>query len=225
MISTQTRGVGRNRNLALSYANADICLFADDDVCSRDDVEKLVTEEFEAHPDADVMIFHLETDDAQRALQSYRTTRKCRAWERKPWGSVRVAVRLSAVKRANVWFTTLFGGGCVFPAGEDSIWIREAWKKGLRFYVSDKTIGKVSFDTSTWFTGYDEKLFFGKGAYCKAVHPVTYRIWLLYYLWRYAHKGEMKAKQKLRWMKIGAACYPRLMGYDEYCASMEEKRG
>ena len=32
MITTNTRGVGINRNIALMYANADICLFADDDV-------------------------------------------------------------------------------------------------------------------------------------------------------------------------------------------------
>ena len=30
MITTDTRGVGVNRNLALTYAQGDICLFADD---------------------------------------------------------------------------------------------------------------------------------------------------------------------------------------------------
>ena len=40
MVSTNTRGVGVNRNLTLMYASADICLFADDDIVYRDDVEK-----------------------------------------------------------------------------------------------------------------------------------------------------------------------------------------
>ena len=54
MISTQTRGVGINRNTALMYASAEICLFADDDVKYVDNVEQLVLGEFDAHPDADV---------------------------------------------------------------------------------------------------------------------------------------------------------------------------
>ena len=40
MISTATRGVGKNRNLALIYASADICLFADDDVTYDDGAEE-----------------------------------------------------------------------------------------------------------------------------------------------------------------------------------------
>ena len=42
MISTTTRGVGINRNLALTYATADICLMADDDVTYTDDMEQRV---------------------------------------------------------------------------------------------------------------------------------------------------------------------------------------
>ena len=42
MISTQTRGVGKNRNLGLIYASADICLLADDDVVYNDGYEKTV---------------------------------------------------------------------------------------------------------------------------------------------------------------------------------------
>lgn len=52
MISTETRGVGVNRNLALTYAEGDIVLFADDDVTYIDDLEDIVTAEFDAHPDA-----------------------------------------------------------------------------------------------------------------------------------------------------------------------------
>ena len=52
MISTATRGVGINRNLAQSYSSGDICLIADDDLTYHDDVEQVVLGEFAAHPDA-----------------------------------------------------------------------------------------------------------------------------------------------------------------------------
>ena len=148
MISTNTRGVGINRNLSLAYASADICLFADDDVYYYDDMEEKVIREFEAHPDADVFIFHFDTDNEARKQKKYSKTRKCGPFERMPWGGVRIAFRLSSVRKANVWFTTLFGGGCVFASGEDSMWLKEAKRKGLTFYVSKETIGKVFFEES-----------------------------------------------------------------------------
>ena len=163
MITTDTRGVGINRNVALMYADADICLFADDDVTYVDGLEEVVVAEFEAHPDADIMIFHLDTDDQVRKQKKYTKTKKCGYMTRMPWGGARIAVRLCAAKKANLWYTTLFGGGCVFPGGEDSMWLLEAKRKGLTFYVSDKTIGTVSFATSTWFSGTDERFFWGKG--------------------------------------------------------------
>ena len=45
MISTQTKGVGINRNLVLTYAEGDICLLADDDVCYNDDAEEKILAE------------------------------------------------------------------------------------------------------------------------------------------------------------------------------------
>ena len=76
MITTETRGVGINRNLALTYAKGEICLFADDDVTYNDDVEERVLAEFDAHPDADVIIFHLDTDSERKQIK-YNETKKC----------------------------------------------------------------------------------------------------------------------------------------------------
>ena len=42
MITTSTRGVGINRNLALSYASAEYCILADDDVVYDDDMKERV---------------------------------------------------------------------------------------------------------------------------------------------------------------------------------------
>ena len=162
LVTTNTRGVGINRNLALMYANADICLFADDDVRYVDNLEEIVTNEFKNHPDADIFIFNFETDSKKRKQKIYNKTKKCNKLTRMPWAGYRIAVKLSSVRKANIWFTTLFGGGCIFPAGEDSMWLNDAKKKGLKFYVSKEIIGNVSFDESTWFTGFDEKFFYAK---------------------------------------------------------------
>ena len=215
MITTDTRGVGVNRNLALTYAKGEVCLFADDDVTYDDDMEQRVLAEFDAHPDADIIIFHLDTDSERKQIK-YSQTKKCGRFCRMPWGACRVAFRLSSVKKANLWFTTLFGGGCVFPSGEDSMWLADARKKGLTFYVSKETIGKVSFEESTWFTGYDEKFFYGKGAFYQAVHPKTKYLWMLYFAFRTKSKSKFSTEEKFVWMKKGIDGYAKTMSYSDY---------
>lgn len=213
MITTDTRGVGINRNLALTYAEGEICLFADDDVTYNDDVEDHVLSEFDAHPDADIIIFHLDTDSDRKQIK-YSQTKKCGRFCRMPWGGVRIAVRLDSIRKANVWFTTLFGGGCVFPSGEDSMWLTEARRKGLIFYVSKETIGKVDFENSSWFSGFDEKMYYGKGAFYQATHPKTKLIWMLYFAWRTKNFSTLSFKEKLVWMKTGNEGYKKMQPFN-----------
>ncbi len=220
MITTSTRGVGINRNIALMYADADICMFADDDVRYVDDMKDIIVNEFESHPDADIIIFNLETNDPLRKQKRYYKTRKCKLFERMPWGSLRIAIRLNSVKKANVWFTTLFGGGCVFPSGEDSMWINTAKKKGLNFYVSKEVIGTVDFTESTWFTGYDEKFYYVKGVYYKAVHPNLIYVWMLYFALRTHNGSKLSFLDRLKWMKIGSKSYDKMQSYDDFLKNL-----
>lgn len=222
MLTTDTRGVGINRNMCLQYAKGEICLFADDDVTYCDDMEEKVLAEFAAHPDADIMIFHLDAGE-QRKQISYPQTKKCRGLYRMPWGAVRVAFRLSAVRKANMWFTTLFGGGCIFPSGEDSMWLTEARRKGLTFYVSKETIGNVDMSMSSWFTGYDERFFFGKGACCAAMHGAMAGLWSQYYLLRYRKAGKLTTAQKRKWMGLGRQGYAQMRSYEAYCNKTETR--
>ena len=59
MISTDTVGVGLNRNIALFASDSDIILFADDDVVYNDDMPQNVIDAFRENPKADVIILIL----------------------------------------------------------------------------------------------------------------------------------------------------------------------
>jgi hypothetical protein len=61
-------GVGFNRNTVWMYADADICLFADDDVRYWNGYTERVLAEFVRHPEADVILF-------TAPIQSGRNTR------------------------------------------------------------------------------------------------------------------------------------------------------
>lgn len=215
MLTTYTRGVGINRNMTLQYARGDICLFADDDVTYCDNMEQKVLAEFEAHPDADVMIFHLDAGEKRKQI-SYYKTKKCGHFSRMPWGAVRIAFRRTSWQKANVWFTTLFGGGATFPSGEDSMWLTEMRQKGLTFYVSKETIGEINMEESSWFTGYDEKFFFGKGAWIEAAYPRTFDLRSAYYAFRYRNSGNMSFGEKRKWMRCGREGYRSMSKYETY---------
>lgn len=222
MITTETRGVGINRNLGLMYAEGDVCLFADDDVTYDDDMEARVLAEFAAHPDADIIIFHLDTESERKQIR-YNKTQKVGRFSRSPWGTFRIAFRLEKIRKKNLWFTTLFGGGCIFPAGEDSMWLHEARRKGLTLYVSCETIGKTSFEKSTWFTGYDEKYYFGQGAYYQAVYPKTFALWVVYSVVRTYQYHTLTLKEKIKWIQYGAKGYKKMISYEQW-KELEKER-
>ena len=57
--SFQEKGVGLSRNSALLRADSEICLFSDEDIVYNDDYEKLVLDEFQKNPDADMILFNV----------------------------------------------------------------------------------------------------------------------------------------------------------------------
>lgn len=216
MISTQTRGVGVNRNFTLQYADADICLLADDDIVYTDDAEQKIVQEFAAHPDADIIFFHLNSSDASRSVKKPEKTVRLSRFARLPWGGAHVAFRLNSIRKANVWFTTLFGGGCIFPSGEDSIFLLEARKKGLVFYASEQTIGNVDMSNSTWYTGADASYYYGKGAMYEAIQKRPMLLWKLYFALRTAKKTELSLSERMQWMQRGREGFRSLQSYQDY---------
>lgn len=57
MLTTTTRGVGKNRNLALVMASSEILLLADDDLTYEPDMPQMVSAGFQCFPDADMIVF------------------------------------------------------------------------------------------------------------------------------------------------------------------------
>ena len=209
MITTNTLGVGKNRNTALMYADADICLFADDDIQYVDNLEKIVLGEFKKFPNADIIIFNLDSNSNIRKQKKYTQSKKYHSWQPMPWGAVRIAFRLSSIKKSNIWFTTLFGGGCLYPSGEDSMFLTDAKRKKLKFYISDKTIGTINFDDSSWFSGYNENFYKGKGAFFKANHPYSYYLWIIYFSFRTRKNSEISRKKQIKHMLAGVDAYSK----------------
>ena len=164
----QERGVGLNRNNALLRATADICLLADDDVVYEEGYEKIVLDAFENHPEADMILFNIYSADGKKRSNAQKSMR-VRLNNCGRYGAVRLAFRrLSVIKNA-ISFNQLFGGGCMFTAGEDIIFLRTCIKKGLHVIaVPDCILRLTDQRPSTWFSGHNQKFYedFGSGYYC-----------------------------------------------------------
>lgn len=162
-LSFVERGVGLSRNNALMRATADICIFSDEDIKYIDNYKEIIINAFEENPKAHVIIFNVISTNPHRPMYKIKKCSRVRWFNCLKYGAVRIAIRTERIKEANVYFSLMFGGGAKYSAGEDSLFIAECIKKGLRIYTNPKIIGYVSQEDSSWFEGYTDKYFIDKG--------------------------------------------------------------
>lgn len=165
VLSFAEKGVGKSRNRAIDAASADLVLFADDDIVYDDGYAEKVIKEFEAHPEADAFFFNVEVVPERR---TYFNTdfKRVHIWNGGRYPAYSIAVRREKLVESGVRFSELFGGGAKYSCGEDSLFIRDCLKAGLKMYRTTVTIGREEprpGGESTWFKGYDEKYFFDRG--------------------------------------------------------------
>ncbi len=216
MVTTNTIGVGKNRNIALTYSSADICIFADDDICYFEGYENIILNEFQKNKDADLIIFAYTTNDLNRKPPIIKKNKRIRVFSKLPYGGCNIAFRRSSLLESGITFNTLFGGGCKYPSGEDSIFLTQCRNYGLKIYTSVHKIGEISFETSTWFNGYDEKYFFGKGAFYQKCRKRTKYLWYFYFAFKTRSFKEIPFWMKIKTMKNGSKCYKKLICYESF---------
>lgn len=164
MITTMTKGVGINRNIALSLSQGDFLLIADDDIEYTNDYEKIVLDAFSSISDADGIIFNIDTVGAISHRRQNERIKRIRWYNALNYGAARIAVKRTSIMREGIFFNHNFGGGCIYSAGEDVLFVVDMLKHGLKLYSYPVTLGRVDQTSSTWFEGYNKKFFYDKGA-------------------------------------------------------------
>jgi len=199
MITTSTRGVGLNRNIALIAADADLLLFADDDVVYNEDMPRAVIDAFSQNADADVIIFGMHIMK-QGVITETRVDKQKRlhVWNSMRYGTYRIAVRRKAILENNITFSQCFGGGCVFSFGEDSLFLKACFDAGLKVYSHPYILGTCCKDSSTWFDGYHEKYFYDKGVLLRKLFPKSAYCTALYFALFFKRKTRLGPVMRLR---------------------------
>ena len=193
--SMKERGVGRSRNTALLHASGDIVLFSDEDIRFHAGYEKQVLAAFAKNPDADLITFNFKVDE-RRATYRNGKERPVHWYNYGRYPTYSVAARLETLRRCNVSFSLLFGGGAKYSNGEDSLFLHDCLKKGMHLYTSTEEIGEEIYRESTWFKGYNEKFFVDRGVLYHHLYGKAAKVFALRFL--YAHRDEMCCEIPLR---------------------------
>ena len=204
MITTKTRGVGLNRNIALMASEGEYLLFADDDVVYNDDMPEAVMNAFRQLPEADVILFGMDITKKGNVIEKRRgKNQRLHVWNAFRYGTYCLAVRRKAVLQHNITFHQSFGGGCMFSAGEDSLFIKSCFDSGLKVFSHEYALGTCAKDSSTWFEGFNEKFFYDKGVLARFLFPRMFLPLVLYYMVRFQGRTEISAFRRLSLMLDG----------------------
>lgn len=198
-LSFAERGVGLNRNNALMRAKGDIVMFADDDMIFVDRYEEIVRMAYEKLPQADIIIFDLQYPD--RTRKPITRVERLSAKKCMRFGAARISAKLESLRMKGLSFNLNFGGGARFGSGEDSLFLMDCIRKGLKIYSYPVVIAKLIERESTWFTGYNDKYFFDKGVLFSLLYPHLCNAYAM------AHC----VKQRKRYKKYGLRCAYRQM--------------
>ena len=189
MLSFAERGVGLSRNSALMRSDAEIIEFADDDMVFQSNHKELVLREFMLHPEADAILFSLKSLNKNRPLLKISHFARVTKRQALRYGCARLAVRREKLIYNNLSFSLLFGGGCIYGSGEDTVFLQRMIDAGLKIYMTPVKVADVHQEGSSWFSGYTEKYYRDKGALFAAALPGL--------CWPYGLITAMKAKNKL----------------------------
>lgn len=189
IINSTFVGISANRNLALDNADADIILFADDDLVYNDEMPEGIISAFESNPKADVILFSCtETDSEGNVIHTYSPGKGRKyAFNSLKYPTYVIAAKTKSLKRKNIRFSTMFGPGSDYSFGEDTIFLADCFKAGLKVYGSDFNIG-TSTKELHWFEGYTDSFFMTKGSVYKHIFGVSAPMYGLYFAKKYAKK-------------------------------------
>lgn len=166
------RGIGLSRNTGFMRAEADIIQFADDDMVFTDTYMQDVLDEYERHPEADVILFSNKCLNKDRMPYQVDSFAQVGRIEGVKFGGARITARREKILYNNISFSLLFGGGARYGAGEDVTFVQDCIKAGLKVYKSPIVVSTMKQDASTWFSGYDKKYYKDKGALLYANFPL-----------------------------------------------------
>lgn len=174
LVTTSTRGLSKNRNIALMNISeeAEYIMFSDDDLRFYDNYEEIVLKAFNENPQADAIKFNLNSVSRRKiSMSPISRLHRVNSCEVTSWGVWALAIRAKVIKAHKLTFNERFGSGTENYCGEDTIFLQELFKKGLKVFASPEYIADIDQSDSSWFEGFTEKHFQVCGMVLDEIYP------------------------------------------------------
>lgn len=198
------RGIGLSRNSGMMRADADIIQFADDDMVFTETYMQDVLEEYQKHPEADVILFSNRCLNKDRMPYPVHRFGRVGRIEAVNFGGARITARREKLLYNNINYSLLFGGGAKYAAGEDVTFIQDCIKAGLKVYKSPVIVSTMKQDSSSWFSGYHKKYYVDKGALLAANFPLISKIGIYIQALKKTKESDYSFKELLSFYREGA---------------------
>lgn len=160
-ICTTERGLSKSRNMAIRYADGDICQICDDDQTVVDNGEEIITKVYEDNPEMGVIAFSLIRLDGDKKYPTRRQKLKFRQILKT--NSLQITFRRKVIIEKGIQFDEKMGSGTGNGGGEENMFLFDCCRKGIGLLYSPEIIGTVLPSESQWFKGYDEKFMRNQG--------------------------------------------------------------
>ena len=172
LLSTETIGKSINQNIGLFYTDADVVLFADDDVKFIDGYERIVQDFFSKNPDADAVKFYCESTNKERPLAYKRPSKisKARRASLMSAGTPCLAVKKAFLDANSLLFNISVGPGTKQGSGEDSLFYNALLGSQANVYLATDLIATVDQLSSSWFAEYNDDFFKNLGYVYKKLY-------------------------------------------------------
>ncbi len=206
--SYKEKGLSKSRNRAISKASADVEIISDDDVVYEDNYKKIIEEAYKKYKDADIIAFYVQSNDKERSIRKQRT-HKVNFITAMRIQSIQITFKRNSIQNSLIKFKEKFGAGSKYFLGEENIFLYECLKEKKKIYYVDEKIGKVNYESSTWFKGFSKEFFCSEGVVFYVISKRFYRILILQYAIRKRkeYKNTIKIKDAIKYMLEGADEY------------------
>ncbi len=196
LVTTNTRGTSRNRNIALCHSTAEYVLFSDDDLVFVDGYEQMIQAEFADHPEADAIKFNLYDISQTRKISMGQIEKFGPATRQNMGGSGvwGLVIKRDVLIRNNVYFREDFGPGTENYCGEDTIFLQKLINAKIGFFRSPVVIAGIDQAISSWFEGHNEKYFTVTGKIFAATYPQIARLLAVRSAYRFSRRKDCTMK-------------------------------
>lgn len=203
-ICTTERGLSKSRNMAIRFADNEICQLCDDDELVIENAEDIIIKMYEHYSDIGVIAFSLDRKDINK---KYPKKEQILGFKQiLQTGSPQITFRRSVIRDKQIYFDEKMGSGTGNGAGEENKFLFDCKKNNIKLFYIPENIATILPNDSQWFKGYTSEYMKNKGW---STRRILGFIWGFLYVVKFGlskfnlYKNEMSIFSALKFLLIG----------------------